>query len=1032
MSLLSRIAGSLLPHLAHVFAILLCTLSLALLLIFGAAHLMLARMADQYTPIIERELSRILGRAVRIGSLHVDGFSNLVLADSAVAHGRTFAAGVALSVPRTTARLNLFTLLQHRGMDPMRAIEQVELRQPVLSVKRDAAGHFDFADVLDRLRGGDAAKTLQTRVLVTDGAVTYRDVPVGVTQRLAHVEASLRPGGDGMRFAVSGRDPQHRADRIRLAGTYRPAEGRARVRVRAEQLDVKLIAELLPWSLPITFEDGTAALRLSALLTNLPTPADAQRSPRTALTAEVDLRGVGLRLDELTTPIMATSGRLRLTHDPARYPQGSRLELLKVKARARDLPLTLSGSISELDLRNLPRLTPVFDVRVRMATRDGEAIARLFPSGEWVHAIALDGPATLDARITGQPADLRIAGTLASRRFTIRGLAAEQARASFTLAPADPTTLSAEVAVRRLWAGDVALHDVMVAVSSTTPWRQLEKAPALAGTVRAARARLPWFTLPDLAGEVVATADGITLSNVRTTIFSGSTTALLRIPFASPDVLRADATFAGMNLARLSRAFRLPSLSGHLDGHLALRLLPDGGASLEMQVQSTDAAYAAYEASRLNAVLRIDRDGDRLNVTIPRADARTAYGDFTATQGVYRREAGAADALTMALRGARIPLAIFGDDAEYGGYAELDGTLSGDPLAPTLAGAVTVKDGMLLGRAFAEGTGQMTYRAGGALRFRDVVLTRPGMRLEMAGGADGFDPRDGMVGQEGTLTLQGAPLADVLGVVGLTCPWRVDGGTRGTVALRVGEHGLIASGAAFIPDAVVHVPHGDDAFPLDLRRVALDFAYADRIVQVRNLQLERGDTLVTATGTAQCPVGGALSADLTYQAAGAALGDIPHALLGLPVALSGAAHIHGTLRGDLNGEGETPLTVTATAAAPRFAAAGVPLGAGDLSLTYAYRPEDRQVTFDHLTVENTAFTARGSGRYLISRGEVDDLEITVDPLRVAKLPALLTEMSGLAVSLPADVAGTGLLRLWASGPIRQPTLRAEVALQPAP
>ncbi len=665
-----------------------------------------------------------------------------------------------------------------------------------------------------------------------------------------------------------------------------------------------------------------------------------------------------------------------------------------------------------------------------MATRDGRAIARLFPRDEWVHGIALNGPATLDARVTGQAADLHIAGTLASHRFSIRGVQAENVTASFKLTPSDTTTLSAGVTVQRLQTGNVTLDNIAITVSSATPWRQLESAPVLTGTVRAARARLPWFTLPDLSGDVAATTDGIAVTNLRTAIFSGATAASLRIPFLSrTTVARAEADFADMNLAQLSRALHLPSLAGHISGHLALRMLPGGGMTLNTRIHSSDAAYREYETSHLDADLRIDVGNDTLRVTIPRAFARTAYGEFTAADGRYQQGMEGVGLLTMALRGERIPLAMFGDDTEYGGYATLVGTLSGDPLVPMLTAAVTVNDGMLLGRAFTEGIGKMTYQAGGALRFRDVVLTRPGLRLEMAGGTDGFDPRDGMVGQEGMLHLQGAPLADVLNIVGLDFPWQVDGGMRGVVALHVGERGITARGTTFIPDTVVHIPHGDSVFPLDLRRIALDFDYADRTLQVRNLRLERRDTLVMATGTVQCPLGGELNADLTYQAADTELGDIPRELLGLPVRLSGAADIHGFLRGDLNGEGDMPLTVTATAKAPRFTAAGFPLGSGDIALTYTYRPQDRQVIFDHLTVENAAFTARASGRYLISRGEVGNVEISVDPLRLEKLPTALSEMSGLEVSLPGEVSGMGLLRLRASGPVMKPSLHAEVALR---
>jgi hypothetical protein len=148
-------------------------------------------------------------------------------------------------------------------------------------------------------------------------------------------------------------------------------------------------------SLPITFEDGTAAFRLSALFRNLPNPNAARTLPTTALTAEVDLKGVGLRLQEMSAPVMASSGRLRLVHDPARYPRGSQLDLINVRAHADDLPIALSGTIGDLNLYDLAHLNPTIDVRFNTTTSDGATVTKLFPTTQWVQVLRLSGPLSL-------------------------------------------------------------------------------------------------------------------------------------------------------------------------------------------------------------------------------------------------------------------------------------------------------------------------------------------------------------------------------------------------------------------------------------------------------------------------------------------------------------------------------------------------------------------------------------------------------------------------------------------------------------
>lgn len=1032
MTHLSHVISKLAHRFAHTLAIIFCILSLALVLILATAHIVLARVAGQLGPVIRREMERSLGRSVRVGAVRLDGIRTLTVSDIALAQRGSFANGTAVAIPRALARVNLLSLLVNPGQNPLSAVDRIELREPAIAVSRDAGGRFDFQDVLERLRRHQTTGALQARVVVSDADVRYRDTrgfgdtPRLFDQRFTAVHAIFMPHGDGgVAFTARGTDDAHRVRAIALVGTYAPKAGRAQVKVSAQGIDVRALAKLLPHKLPITFEDGTAALRLSALLTNLPTPAAVHASPASAFTAEVDLRGVGLRLDELTTPIVATSGRLRLVHDTRRYPQGSRLEFINVRAMARDIPVRLSGRISDINLLDLAHLRPLFDLRVKLANANGAAISRLFPTNEWAHTLVLNGPVTLDSRISGHPADLRIDGALHSRRFAVRGLHAEDVRAAFTLTPAGTTTVRATATVGRLASATADLDALKLQLRSSTPWRKLEKTPVLTGAASADRVRLPWTTLTSVQGQLVATDDGVSVRQMHAGLFGGQAVAGVTFPFALHDgIARADATVSGIDLAQFATAIHLPVLAGHAGGTLQLVVLPGGGVTVTADVSSTDAAFRGYRALQADASLRVENGADGLHIVVQRASATTDFGTFIATDGLLVKPESGPSRITMALRGTHIPLARFGDPEEYAGEVTLDGLVSGDLNSPTLSASATASDSKLAGYHFATGRASITYQSGGALRFRDVALARQDMDVTLAGGADGFDPREGLTGQDATLNLHGASLADVLALFKQDCPIRVDGGIEGMVRLHVGDNGVTATGDAAIANATVHVPQDDGAYPLGLRRIALAFDYADRTLTVRGLRLERGSTAIIASGTAASPLGSDLAVDLAYHTDGAEMGDVPHELIGLPVALTGPVDAHGTLNGALDGKGATPLVLTVSATSPNADAAGVPLGAGDAALAYSYRPDDKQLAFDHVTFANAAFTARGSGRYNATRGTLAEVALDVTLMRLSRLAALLQSAdSGLSFNLPDGLDGTLALRLRADGAANLPTLR---------
>jgi hypothetical protein len=1014
---------------AHSFAIILLLLSLVLLSVAASARILLARMAPRLRPMLQHTLHDSLGRAVEVGSIRLHGIDTLVIANTRIANGATFAGGTALTIPKTLARVNLLSLLFHHA-NPAGAIDTITLTDPSLTVRRTAAGAWNFQDVIDRLRRHPATTSAQPDVRVVGGDVSYRDArgfgatPRAVNQHMVRVRGRLLASRGGYVFRVSGEDARRQTGRIELAGIYAPEQGSTRLQVNAARVQVRTLSDYLPKNLPITFQDGTAALRLSALVTNLPTAAQAGRIPSTALTAEVDMSGVGLRLRELNTPIVATSGRLRLVHDAKLFPNGSRLELINVQARAGDVPLRLYGALRDLNLLDLAHANPYFDVHTLLATDDGAAITRLFPQDAAVRNLLLHGPVTVDGRITGRHTDLHIDGRLQGARVAMHGVNASGIQADFHLRPGITSAPSVQLHARLDHASwnDSRMRQVTVNMSTATPWRHLDDSLQLAGTVTAAAVDTPWVATSNLQADIVTSQREITLTDLRATLFGGHTVAAVTLPLDGHPVQVA-ATLQNADLAAITGALHVPGVTGRVSGDVTL----SAGHELMLTARLTgaDARYHGYTAHTLTANLDAMRTGDLLTVRIARARVRSSAGDFTLTDGLYQRETAAPHiaSFSAAVHGEAIPLKQF-SEKQFTGIATLDGQLTGSPFAPTLHAQVAARDGSLLGHGFATARGEMTLRAGD-LRFRNLVFDRAGMHIEIPGGPEGFDPRQGMAGLDAVLTLNGAPLDDVLGLFNQHSPWPVSGGTDGTITLHVTDHGVTATGEGIIPGAVVRLPlHGGD-YPLHLDRIALQFDYVDRVLQVRNLRLQRGNSVIVASGTAGCPDGSPLRADLTFHDDGLRLEDMPTDLVRLPLDLTGAAMVSGDLHGVLNGSGDTPLALTAAVRVPELRADDLPLGAGKADIAYSYRPGDARLDVRAASLVNAAFTATAGGGYRIDNGTLDDVRVSLDHLDLAALPKVID------VDFPIALRGTGHAVLTASGSVKTPTLHGEMTLNHA-
>ena len=1027
----------------------LTVLFFTVMLLLGLAHYKLATMQQDLTPLITQELRQTLGRDVRIGSAHLTGLDSVQIDNAAIAKGGTFGAGTAMSAAKITARINLLKFALQQGQNPAGAIQQVVLQQPVFDVGRSQDGQWDFQDLVDRINSRQSMGKMHAQLIINDGKVNYNDSrgfsakPESIHQQLVGISARFTPtGGDNYSFNVAAADAENRLGEMKLAGDYSQHSGVANISVSAKKVVVKELARYLPKPLPITFEDGTAAFRLSALFRHLPNPAVAHTLPTTALTAEVNLAGVGLRLDEMSAPVMASSGTLRLVHDPARYPKGSRLDLIDVQAHADDLPIAISGTIGDLNLFDIAHLNPNFDVRIQTATDDGSKIARLFPKTPWLGALHLQGPLSLQATAKGHHTDLEIAGTVQSDQFQVETFHGTGVSASFTLHPGtgghgnEPSIL-AVAHLQHGQRGVTDISDVQVTASSYTPWRQLSDALLVNGTANAKGVHTPWGDLSNITDSFSATTSMVSMHDVHADLYGGHVSGDIAMPYtARPDQpsVSVNAAYTGIDLKQLAGMLHISDLAGTGDGKLNLSVQSDGGIAMKDETTGTNVTYRNYHASAVNLALQSLTKDNVTEVTIPSATAQTDYGTITIAHGSYHVQGAAVldGALNLPVQFAKVPLELLA--SQIAGIGNMQGTLTGSLDHPALVGNFSVENGSVLGRTFTHGQGELSLQ-GTSLHVRNISLSRPGATLTVAGGPDGFDPRQGFQHIPVAVTLNGMPFRDLLEAIGQKIPWTIDGATFGSIVLQLTPNGTVASGTVEIPQPVVHIPAGKRIYPLALDQMALQFDVNGRTMQFRKLTVQRGNTTTEATGSAMSQIGEPLQAHLDFHSDKALLEDLPQDLLGVPVALSGPSSIQGTLDGVLNGTGPQPLTVNVTANSSQATVDGVPNSTGHVDLTYRYRPQDRELTINSGEITNAGIHATSTGDYLLSDHTIRDAKVTVDHFDLTTLKSLAVksaeggrtaEAKSLIRALPAGFAGQGAIGIGLSGDIHQPTVTLDM------
>ena len=701
---------------------------------------------------------------MRIGAVHVDGLGRIDITDAAIARGATFAKGSAMTAPHATARVNLLSLLLRKGKNPVEAISRITLNRPTLAVQRSADGRWDFQDVIDRLKAKSTpGQALHARVTVAGARFTYVDdrgfgaTPQPIHHEIANVQASVTPRWNGAyAFNVSGEDTNSRIGALRLAGNYSSRSGAVHVTVNASRVAAREIENFLPKKLPLTFESGAAALRLTALFHTMPNPRLARQLSPSELTAEVQLNGIGIRLDELTAPIIATSGKLRLVNDPERYPKGSKVELLDVRAHADNLPLRINGSIGEIDLFDLQHLHPVYDLHLSAETRDGDILQDLFAKDAWPRDVVLHGASSLDARLQGHGVKTRLTGIVSGQQINFADVQGENAEMRLQLLPLAPKGVApvrGSLHVGRATIKGAEFSDLSASLTSATPWNELDNWPVVTGEISAGRVSHPWATVEQLRGQYTADRDALRISGLHADVMHGQIAGEVTIPFTSAEqaqhgVVSASGKFTGVDLRELGKALHFDLRAGTGDGSITLSTAQDGHITISGKLDARDAQYRNYAVTRLVTDFAVTQgEQGAWNVNLPSIQVASNYGVFHISDGTYTWTNGNATSGTLRLpvTGEQLSLRkVSGTDIT--GTAKLTGTIGGTIASPQLEAHVTARDVAYLGHAFQTAESDVTWMAG-STRLRNLVVANPGMTAQVMGkdGAD-IDPSAGVTG----------------------------------------------------------------------------------------------------------------------------------------------------------------------------------------------------------------------------------------------------------------------------------------------
>ena len=268
---------------------------MALLIVWGALHFVIVPRIAEFRPMLEQQVSRVLGVTVRIGAIVARSnglipsleLNDVRLLDS---EGRE-----ALKLPSVMAALSARSLM---GL----GFEQLTVERPELDVRRSADGRIWVAGLL--LPKGDGADSggadwvfSQTELVIRHGTITWTDAMRNVPPlALTDVDWVLRNQHRTHSMRFDANPPTHWGERLSVSGIFkqrllsrRPSDWKDwEGQLYANFAQVDLAQLRLYANLGVDLEQGVGSVRAWV---------DLARGTVTGATADLALDGVKVTVD---------------------------------------------------------------------------------------------------------------------------------------------------------------------------------------------------------------------------------------------------------------------------------------------------------------------------------------------------------------------------------------------------------------------------------------------------------------------------------------------------------------------------------------------------------------------------------------------------------------------------------------------------------------------------------------------------------------------------------------------------------------
>jgi AsmA protein len=219
-------------------------LAIAVLVVAAAAAIPLFVHANTFRPAIERQLTRTLGRSVKLGDLRLSVFSrSLVAKELSVADDPSFSAEPFLTAKEARIGVSLRRLIFSHEVE----LREFEIESPQITVIRDSSGAWNFSSIGRRAAVGAPASSSAAeggasrtsdglaaplpdfhvdRIAVVDGRVVFSTAPAQVQATVYdHVNITARDFAFALQFPFDLSADLPAGGAIRVSGRLGPING---------------------------------------------------------------------------------------------------------------------------------------------------------------------------------------------------------------------------------------------------------------------------------------------------------------------------------------------------------------------------------------------------------------------------------------------------------------------------------------------------------------------------------------------------------------------------------------------------------------------------------------------------------------------------------------------------------------------------------------------------------------------------------------------------------------------------------------